>query len=428
MLLYRAINDFNDEINIENGHGIQSSIQETKETCLKTVSSHIASGSNAKNKDGWISTTKDFKICSGEFSIPQMGGYNTAAQRKRIAVINRYEMLTTKPNYTPNSNYTYISDGQNELDLCDSNRWPIAIKPGLHKTKEIVFQSGEKVKVNNELTVKYVNWFNNFFNSLQSIETFILDMTFPSPSDRGSKYAAPSEFSFYDYIGNGIISKGKSMPIISGCIKNHSEVLVLNEIPHKSIIKVLTLVEIDILYALDNDDFRNVINDIISGKIMVDIQGQNIIINGKQLSLNVEEQCLVDEIYNKNTSMIDLTYRKYEDGGGNNALEVLNIYYDLKELKRGVIKKALNKIGLESTVSIIEDEVFVAIKNSQQTNNQQPNLELCKYDLLLIGDEKDSTVYKFGDQDYDKIWEKSVENNFIIKNNSGNLTNCRLKR
>lgn len=55
MLLYRAINDFSDEINIRNGHGIKASIQETKETCLKTTSSHVACGSNSKNKDGWIS-------------------------------------------------------------------------------------------------------------------------------------------------------------------------------------------------------------------------------------------------------------------------------------------------------------------------------------------------------------------------------------
>ena len=110
MLLYRAINEFKDEENIKNVDGIKASRHETTRKCLEYAASHIALGSSPNSNDCWISTTKDFKRCASEFSIPQMGGYNTAMQRKKIAVIDRKKMLKANTNYVPNSkgNYTYI--------------------------------------------------------------------------------------------------------------------------------------------------------------------------------------------------------------------------------------------------------------------------------------------------------------------------------
>lgn len=429
MLLYRAINDFSDAIEINKGCGMKASnpiTPITSEVCLQSVASHVASGSNPNVKDCWISSTKDFKICACEFSIPQMGGYNTANQRKEIAVINRNKLINKNTTYVSNGNYTYIRDGNIELDMCDSSNFPSSIKPGPHKTKIIISPSGKIYKVNNKLMNGQVSYFKNFLKKLGNIDTFILDITFKTPSDRKSNYVPINEFSFIDYYHHKIILPSKGVPITSGLFKNFSEVLILNKIPANSIIKVLTFLETDILYVLNNT-FRFVLDDIVSGSTAITTNGNSILINGIKLNLNNDEQWLANELYNRKSSMIDLVYSQYVNNGSNNIKDVLSIYNNLKNTKRNIIRKilfAINQKHSGNIVEIVEDTIYVAIKGNNLINNNPNVLKLCKYDLLLIGD-TNGTVYRYATPGYPNIWNQSLNSDFTIMDNNGVTFNCR---
>ncbi|MBM7855781.1 hypothetical protein JOC37_002196 [Desulfohalotomaculum tongense] len=430
MLLYRAINKV-DEENINKGCGIKASTQGTKQTCLQSVSSHVANGSNPNRKDCWISTVKNFKICASEFSIPQMGGYNTAKQRKRIAVIERNKMINSNSNHGSNGNYTYISDGKSELDLSDITSWPNSTKLDHEKNMVIKYPNGKQVIVDKKLMDQHANYFINFFNGLNNIETFIFDMTLPSPNDRKyvkkSKYAPLNEFSFYDYYNYGIVPPCQGLPIVSGLLKNNKEVLIMNEIPSNSILKLLTFLEIDVLYALDDAVFMTVLNNIVSGNIEIKNQGQNIFVNRKPLSLSNDEQDLVCKIYSCNYSIIDLTYGRYNVQENTNGSSILDIYDNFKRLKRSIIEKVISEINQKSTGSIVEDGIFVAVQKGKKadTDTDTQPIKLCKYDLLLIEDQQENKVYKFSDSNYQEIWKNSVEESvFQIKDNSGCIVNC----
>lgn len=83
MYFFRAINEI-DLQNIDLINRIKSKNACNDIKCLDSVSSHISGGSDSKYSSCWISSSKNFKVCACEFSIPQMGKYNTAKTRKKL--------------------------------------------------------------------------------------------------------------------------------------------------------------------------------------------------------------------------------------------------------------------------------------------------------------------------------------------------------
>jgi hypothetical protein len=83
---YRALSD-HDLTNYMQGNPLLAVNQDKGKTCVNKISRHIKDGSNSKYSECWISACKQFKICATEFSIPQLGNYNTTTKRKQIAVI-----------------------------------------------------------------------------------------------------------------------------------------------------------------------------------------------------------------------------------------------------------------------------------------------------------------------------------------------------
>ena len=361
--------------------------QDKGKTCVNKISRHIKDGSNSKYSECWISACKKFEICATEFSIPQLGKYNTATNRKQIAVI--YGKQTK-------GNFTYL-EGTNDMN--------IVLKADTGRS----FQCWDKV-----------------WGQLCSVDQLILDLSYPYTHKKTNF----EEYSFGDWIKNDFIKKldGKSYQgvpgIPSGNVKAASEVLILNEIPISSIKKILSFLETDILYALDNDTFESTLDDIICSKTIISIQNNHININGNIIILTPNEQQLVDKLYVHNNSMIDLAYDAYINRGSNNIIDILQIYNEFKKLKRGIIKKAVYSIFQNDfNVRIVEDEIYVAVKNisSPNCNNR---IKLCKYDLLMIGDLTNRNLHKFSDLNYSKIWNESLNCSFIIMDNNNNLIDC----
>lgn len=86
MYLFRALNN-KDEQNITTKSRIIAS-RESSSQILSELGSHVAKASEMNQEDCWISTCKTLDVNILEYAIPQGGKYNTAANRKNIAVID----------------------------------------------------------------------------------------------------------------------------------------------------------------------------------------------------------------------------------------------------------------------------------------------------------------------------------------------------
>ena len=80
---YRALND-TDIANCKAKHPLSSIKKDKGKTCANKISRHIRDGSKYEYSECWISACKNLEICAKEFSIPQVGKYNTATNRKRL--------------------------------------------------------------------------------------------------------------------------------------------------------------------------------------------------------------------------------------------------------------------------------------------------------------------------------------------------------
>ena len=416
MLLFRAINDFSDCMNIKNGKGILATKEAiNNEECLQKAGSHIASASNPKYKDCWISTTKNFKTCACEFSIPQMGQFNTSIFRKPIAVIDRRKIINSNEDYLFSGNFTYIANGKNYIDFGDKNQWPLPIVDGRYRKVKWVGSKNE-VRVDKKLVEAQCKYVKSYFQQEESIKTFFLDMTFPSPSDRGNKIAPVNQFSFYDYKNYNIITPCKGMPIVSGLVKDKEEVLVYNSIPNEGITKILTPIEVDVLYTLQYHDFLDLLTRIISGDIQIEQKDKGIIVNKKMIPLTNEEKLLLEGNF-----LIDSAISVHKQ---NASADLLNVFHNLKNIKRQIISKILNEINIKlpNEIYIVEDAIFVG-----QVSNIEKDLRtinVCRYDLLCIVDEGIINYYK--EEYYRNKWKKYIKKTIITKDRNGQLVKCNI--
>lgn len=310
----------------------------------------------------------------------------------------------------------------------------IAVISGQQSNGNLTYLEG-KDRNNNVLTANtglpFQNW-NTTWNQLCSVDQLILDLSYPYTH----KKTIFEKYSFGDWIKSGFIKKldGEEYAgvpgIPSGNVYAASEVLTLNEIPIASIQKVLSFLETDMLYALDNNTFGITLNNIISSQNIISIQNNVIIINGNSILLTPDEQCLVHELYVNNNLIIDLAHGEYKKRNSNNVGDILQIYNEFKNLKRGIINKVVNAvvpaIAQNFNIKIVEDEIYVAVISYPSPSSNVSSV-LCKYDLLMIGDSTTGQIHKFGDQNYSAIWKNSLVNSFSVMDVSGRVVTCNFK-
>ncbi|HPU63170.1 MAG TPA: hypothetical protein PK304_03360 [Mobilitalea sp.] len=362
--------------------------------CITKIIQHILNGSDNQYRGCWISACKSFEVCVKEFSVPQMGNYNTAKTRKKIAVIEGEDYY---------GNLTYLEGKVND----------------------------KSVKLNT--SGSYQEWLN-IWDQLSSISKFIIDFSYRY-THKKTKF---KEYSFGDWVKAGFIrtlegEECDGVPgIPSGNVKKASEVLILNEIPFESIKKVLSFLEIDILYALNKNDFNMILKDIIDGNINITFNNKNInlCVNKKNeiVVLNNDEKELYKQLYIDDKFMIDLVYDIYINKQGNIDLDsVLNIFNDFKELKRNIIKKIIKALNKESNNKIVEDELYIAILNKpspDETSSDCNILTKCIYDLLMIGDKEKNALIKYNDSNYSNILKECIDIPLKIME-SGKTTFCK---
>lgn len=340
--------------------------------CKKQITSHVYAGSANEKNYCWISACKDFEVCASEFAIPQNGSYNTAKKRKRIAVIE---------SRSNNENYTFIS--------------------GEDKSKRIIQTDVEN---------KTYDVFKTITSTIEQINTFVFDLSYPSEQNRKHlkrKVKIPlNEYSYADWAKSGFVlnkdgSKPEGVPPIpSGNVQKAKEILVLNEIPLDDIVKVLSLIEIDILYAIYKIDEQNKQNEQYKKKF--DILLEQMITGKISIVANPYgmNQWLFKKLYENNQNMFELAYDilnmfelayeilNMEEFKSLSAFYILSIYSRLKDEKRKMIYsiiKTLDSSVEEKDVAILEDEIFIAVyvPEDHSAPIKEPEINLGGQDVVI---------------------------------------------
>lgn len=262
LYLFRALND-EDEQNITNNSGIMAS-QASSKQILSELGPHVAKASKMNQKDCWISTCKTLDVNILEYAIPQGGKYNTAANRKNIAVID----VSFWKNVTSIDDcYTVFKQGNNVVvDF---------------STLQINSNYGKKVSDNTFSQVQYIR---NLIDSqyLGKIDSALFDCSFPRKKNvpinkldfmsfSKKRINSNNEITRFGLFDTGITA------VQNGIARDAKEVLCLNCIPNTAIKTILTPIQQDVLYMIKDEVVRDrILNEIISGNIGINWNNNNI--------------------------------------------------------------------------------------------------------------------------------------------------------
>ena len=261
MYLFRALNN-KDEQNITTKSRIIAS-RESSSQILSELGSHVAKASEMNQEDCWISTCKTLDVNILEYAIPQGGKYNTAANRKNIAVID----VSFWKNVTSIDDcYTVFKQGNNVVvDF---------------STLQINSNYGKKVFDN---TFSQVQCIRKLIDStyLGKIDSALFDCSFPRKKNVPINKLDFMSFSKKRINNNneitcfGLFDTGITA-VQNGIARDAKEVLCLNRIPNTAIKTILTPIQQDILYMIKDEVVRDrIINEIISGNIGIDWNNNN---------------------------------------------------------------------------------------------------------------------------------------------------------
>ena len=261
MYLFRALNN-KDEQNITTKSRIIAS-RESSSQILSELGSHVAKASEMNQEDCWISTCKTLDVNILEYAIPQGGKYNTAANRKNIAVID----VSFWKNVTSIDDcYTVFKQGNNVVvDF---------------STLQINSNYGKKVSDN---TFSQVQCIRKLIDStyLGKIDSALFDCSFPRKKNVPINKLDFMSFSKKRINNNneitcfGLFDTGITA-VQNGIARDAKEVLCLNCIPNTAIKTILTPIQQDILYMIKDEVVRDrIINEIISGNIGIDWNNNN---------------------------------------------------------------------------------------------------------------------------------------------------------
>lgn len=332
MYLYRALN-CQDDTNYKNDKKIVASkngIPGSSQEMLNDVAHHIKNASDKGQKDCWISTGKDIRIIITEYAIPQGGGYNTGNGRKYVAVIDLDYWSKSKAEKS--DCYTIFLNGRKPI--CDF----VTIKD-----KNIADKKNKIKSIKNALSNVWVTDKNNIralFDCSQSGATIKsgefnkMSIKCFSHSKRG--YA----LDLFDFgltaVQNGIARKAQ-------------EVLCYNEIPKEAIVTILSPIQEDIIYLLDESAQNSFIEALKSGaQIYWDNVNHKAVINisGKSAEVQGEEWMYPNMVYEE-------VYKQCND---NSYLDLEKTYKAYLEKKREFLNKVLEILELSVGMNILPEE------------------------------------------------------------------------
>lgn len=242
MYLYRALNDIDDNNYYNNKNIVASKMPESVGEILNDVAYHVANASSEEQKDCWISAGKDLNIIIREYALPQGGNYNTWKKRKNIAVINLDYWKKSEAKMS--DCYTTFLNGENPIIDFSMISITNADKK-YEKTKEIkdtlnTFWMTDKDNLRALFDCSQYGDYDSAFNKM-SIMRFSSARKAFKMFDRG-----------LTAVQNGIAQKAK-------------EVLCYKEIPKQAIVTVLSPLQEDIIYLLDENDKITFIEALKSG-------------------------------------------------------------------------------------------------------------------------------------------------------------------
>lgn len=401
-LLFRALS-YDDIVNLNMNNGIQSRLNSSItdfQQALDNAAVQVSSGS--KNETHWISTSKNFFVCAEEYAIPQMGNYNLARCRRKIAIISRNVEISAPTNYNFNDiNSTYIESGNTVLDLGDNNNWP-----NITKVKNKYNFNGNLCSNNLQKNGWHITL--SHWNKFISFDKFIFDLSpdsnFKCANNSPSKgITSPLHLLPLRRLMNAKLIKNNipSPHIACATSTNVGEVLFANSISNDAVVKILSFEEIDFLYAFkkitsyNNMIFTHILNRLLTSGLSFNYN-----------SIFVLDKLINNKLQSNNPSFLQ-DFEKEKDRKRlqlfnciNNQLKIWNINMPFTYWK---------------DISILEDAICIA-QIGGQTNTTISKAKKFKNDIIAILD-TNNNVISYQESRYEDILETNKDNLLILDNN-----------
>ena len=384
MYLYRAINENDLKNYIENKKIVASKIAQNANDMINDIAYHVENASSNKQRDCWISTGKDLNIIVKEYAIPQGGGYNTGNERKRVAVID--------------SDYWKKINRIGDCYTVFLNGKKIIIDFSTITTKDRKEKSNEIAKIKTTI--------NNNFSSGSMKALF-------DCSQYGDCKRPFNEMSIMRFSkarnGFGLFDRGLTA-VQNGIAQKAKEVLCYKEIPEAAIAIVLSPLQEDILYLLNEQEQAAFIRELRNGKKVEWDEEKNwaeISENNNIITVSGEKWMYPDMVY-KETAKRCMNNPSYD-------LE--KTYEELLTKKKDFLISVINKLGhnYNEQKEIPEKEGLWVIdfdKSNECVEKEKDQL----YDLAALKYKgKLYTIRETGLSNIGVIGEISKKTNGVIK-------------
>lgn len=251
------------------------------------------------------------------------------------------------------------------------------------------------------MLTQHIKTLNTTIQNSSPVSDGMLDCSLPTTNDRKFGFLPLNEMSLLDLYKSKLIGSANINGIYSGIAKMAKEVLILNRISINSIVKVLSDIEIDIVYAANAAvSNNNLMSGIISGKIWLTVQGSTVLVNQVAVkSSGVYVPLCADKVIT-----LGSTYNNIE-----------TIYGDILDLKRQVIYDVLVTLGLANPgkskcsnymqVQLPENNIWVIDADIDQAKRQVTRSK--RYDLLAI--KNGGKIYGKKDAEFNKLCKTFVK-------------------
>lgn len=307
MYLYRALNDY-DIDNINEGKGIKANCyNDVISESLSCVIKHISHGSDYTKGGNWISTCKRLDICVQEYAIPQNGKYNKEKKRRDVAVIDVSSWFGDK---TQIGNYTmFVDEKFNKIkNLCMEEDYKRPLNEKCGTCNRSINIDGKSKGWTSEELKQQIEQYKKALELNPKIKYGMIDCS--HPNNTGSEIPSIHELSVMELGGeknesstfkSGILGENGSA-IVNGSAYRSQEVLFLNEIPKHMIKCILSPIEQDILFMIE-EEYRDKVIDKLSNN-------------------NYYDKSVIDFL-NDETD-IEIQYKELINRRKNNVLDIIN--------------------------------------------------------------------------------------------------------
>lgn len=414
MFAYRALNE-HDLSALELYHSIFAQNPSLNEFMSQLIP-HISKGSNAGQKDCWISACKDFMACATEYAIPQNGKYNTVRDTKPIVVIDldawlHFEADDYVRNYT-----VFLDEKQQEitgLRLGDLVMYPLPRYPEGKNSGSRYLNNSKKPYNRKDLNKYSEKFITTLRMKLGNIRYGIMDCSMPKIN---SPIRAVQELSVYNFptttnVGKGVHLAGwvpgAGSNMEKGPAVKATEILFLRCIPSKLIKAVLSHFVQALLSMIEQEHVRNaVLQAIIDKRIIIK----------ECFNESYVDESYVEVIHNGQSHYVPLNRKElflkplidFLDADDSARLEAQ--YEALTKQKSDMVRKVLKEImlllygqtGALINGKIPEDCGIQVREISAQKDDNAPIGGEEKYDILAIRYE--GNIYR-----YQEALEKLLE-------------------